>query len=136
GGLLVVMLLAHLVIVALWFGALAPLYLASKQETPAVAGALTEAFSAFAVWVVPLLFVAGLVLAVFIVKSFSALRTTYGVLLLAKVSGFALLMGLAALNKWRLGPALAGGDARVGASFRRSLVLEYVLIAAVLSVTA
>ena len=134
--LLAAMLLAHLVVAAFWFGALIPLYLASKRERPEVAATVAAAFSAVAVWLVPVLFVVGLVLAIFIVKSLAGLRTTYGALLLAKVTGFALLMGLAALNKWRLGPALGRGDARIAATFQRSLALEYALIAAVLSVTA
>ena len=134
--LLGVMLVAHLLIVAFWFGALVPLYLASVRESAATAGAMTDAFSAIALWIVPVLFIAGLVLAIFILQSFAALRTTYGQLVLVKVAGFAVLMGFAALNKWRLGPALSRGDARATAAFRRSLVAEYVLIAAVLSVTA
>jgi putative copper resistance protein D len=134
--LLSVLLLAHLLIVAFWFGALVPLYVASKRESASAAGAVTEAFSATAGWLVPLLFVAGLGLAVFILESVAGLFTTYGALLVAKVGGFALLMGLAALNKWRLAPALARGDARITASFRRSLAAEYALIVGVLSVTA
>jgi putative copper resistance protein D len=134
--LLSVLLLAHLLIVAFWFGALVPLYVASKRETAEAAGALTEAFSEVALWLVPLLFVVGLVLAVFIVKSVAGLFTTYGALLVAKVAGFASLMGLASLNKWRLGPALGRGDARIAAALRRSLAAEYLLIIAVLSVTA
>ena len=59
-----------------------------------------------------------------------------GVSLAAKFAGFVLLMALAALNKWRLGPAIATGDKRALRSFRRSLGFEYVLIAAVLSITA
>ncbi len=134
--LLALMLLIHVFVVTFWFGALVPLYLASKRASPTDAAALTEAFSALAVWIVPVLFVVGVVLAVFIVKTFAALRSTYGALLLAKATGFAALMGLATLNKWRLGPALAGRDPRVGAWFRRSLTMEYLLITAVLSVTA
>jgi putative copper resistance protein D len=134
--LLSVLLLAHLLIVAFWFGALAPLYVACKRETAGAAGAVTEAFSAVALWLVPVLFFAGLVLAVFIVKSIAGLFTTYGALLIAKVAGFTVLMGLAALNKWRLGPALARGDPRIVATFRRSLAAEYALIVVVLSVTA
>lgn len=134
--LLSVLLLAHLLIVAFWFGALVPLYVASQREPAAAAGALTDAFSTVAGWLVPLLFIAGLGLAVFILKSLAGLFTTYGALVLAKVGGFALLMGLAALNKWRLGPALGRGDARIAAALRRSLAAEYLLIIAVLSVTA
>jgi putative copper resistance protein D len=134
--LLSVLLLTHLLIVAFWFGALMPLYVSSKREPAAAAGAVTAAFSAAAGRLVPLLFIAGLGLAVFILKSIAGLFTTYGALLIVKVSGFALLMGLASLNKWRLGPALGRGDARIAAAFRRSLAAEYALIICVLSVTA
>jgi putative copper resistance protein D len=134
--LLSVMLIAHVLIVMFWFGALVPLYVASVRESAAIAGAVTEAFSAIALWIVPVLFIAGLVLAIFILQTLAALRTTYGQLLIVKVAGFAVLMGFAALNKWRLGPALSRGDAHATAAFRRSLLAEYLLIAAVLSVTA
>jgi putative copper export protein len=46
---------------------------------------------------------------------------------------FAVLMGLAALNKWRYGPACAAGEAR---AFRRTVIVEYVLVCLVLAVTA
>lgn len=134
--LLALLLLAHLVVVAFWFGALVPLHLASSREAPSVAGAVIEAFSRAAVWIVPVLFVAGLILAAVLLGSLSGLRTTYGALLVVKVAGFALLMGLASLNKWRLGPAVASADARGSRAFRRSLDVEYLLIAAILSVTA
>ena len=45
-------------------------------------------------------------------------------------------MGFAAVNKWRLGPAIAGGDAQVRTSFRRSVGIEFLLICIVLSITA
>jgi putative copper export protein len=54
-------------------------------------------------------------------------------LLLAKVTVFALLMGLASLNKWRFGPACAEGDTR---AFKRTVLIEYVLICVVLVITA
>jgi putative copper export protein len=44
-------------------------------------------------------------------------------------------MLLAALNKWRYGPALAGDD-RARAAFQRTVAVEYVLICAVLMATA
>jgi copper resistance protein D len=134
--LLGILLTVHLLIVGFWFGALVPLYVASRREPASVAAAVTEEFSAIAMWLVPLLFLAGLALAVFILRSIAGLFTTYGALLITKVAGFAVLMGLAALNKWRLGPALGRGDAQIAAAFRRSLAAEYVLIAGVLSVTA
>jgi copper resistance protein D len=134
--LLASLLLAHLIVVAFWFGALMPLRLASSYESAAVAGATVAAFSTAAAWIVPALFIAGLALAVQLLGNLAALRTAYGQLLIAKVLGFALLLGLASLNKWRLGPAVAAGHARRTLAFRRSLQIEYVLIAAVLTVTA
>jgi copper resistance protein D len=134
--LLVVLLLAHLLVVAFWFGALVPLRLAVAYEAPRTAGAAVEAFSSAATWIVPALLVAGVALAAVLLGDFAGLRTAYGQLLIVKFVGFALLMGLAALNKWRLGPAVASGDPIGIRSLRRSLQAEYVLIAAVLTVTA
>ena len=134
--LLAPLLLAHLIVVAFWFGALVPLRLASSHESARIAGAAIAAFSSAAAWIVPVLFVAGLALAIVLVGNLAGLRTAYGQLLIAKVGGFALLMGLASLNKWRLGPAVAAGDARRALTFRHVLQTEYVLIAAVLTVTA
>ena len=45
-------------------------------------------------------------------------------------------MGFVALNKWRLGPAMGSGTVQALRAYRRSLVLEYGLITAVLAVTA
>jgi putative copper resistance protein D len=134
--LLALLLLTHLIVIAFWFGALVPLRLASSHEPAGIAGITIAAFSTAASWIVPALFVAGLALAVVLVGSFAGLRTPYGQLLIAKVIGFALLIGLASLNKWRLGPAVASGDVQGTRAFRRSLQIEYVLIAAVLTVTA
>jgi len=134
--LLVPLLLAHLLVVAFWFGALVPLRLAAMFEAPRTAGAAIEAFSTAATWIVPALLVAGVALAAVLLGDFAALSTAYGQSLIIKFVGFALLMGLAALNKWRLGPGVTSGDTGLTRNFQRSLQVEYVLIAAVLTVTA
>jgi putative copper export protein len=130
------LLMVHLLIVAFWFGALWPLYIASSRETPARASELIERFSAVATWLVPVILLAGTAMAVLLLPNLSALSEPYGELLIAKVVGFALLMGLAAANKWRLGPILTHGGVQSGRWFRRSVAAEYVLIAAVLAITA
>jgi putative copper resistance protein D len=130
------LLLVHLIIVTFWFGALVPLYRASAAESTRTAGEVTEAFSRVAVGAVPVLLVAGGVLAALLLPSLAALTTTYGQLLLLKIAGFAVLMLLGAINKWRLGPALVRGDESAAPRLRRSLAAEYALIAAVLGVTA
>jgi len=135
-GSLATLLMLHLLVVAFWFGALSPLYLASLRETPARAADIIERFTAVATWLVPVILLAGIVMAVLLLPNLSALREPYGELLIAKVVGFALLMGLAAANKWRLAPALAQGTIQSGQWFRRSVAAEYVLIAAILTITA
>jgi putative copper export protein len=135
-GALATLLMLHLLIVAFWFGALWPLYLASLRETPARASDIIEQFTAVATWLVPVILLAGIVMAVLLLPNISALSEPYGKLLIAKAVGFAVLMGLAAANKWRLGPALVHGPVQSGRWFRRSVAAEYVLIAAVLTITA
>lgn len=135
-GALATLLLVHLLIVAFWFGALAPLYLASLRETPARAFDLIERFTAIATWLVPVIMLAGIAMAALLLPSVAALREPYGRLLIAKVIGFALLMGLAAANRWRLAPGLTEGTIQSERRFRRSVAAEYVLIAAILSITA
>jgi putative copper resistance protein D len=129
-------LLAHLWVVAFWFGALVPLYLVSAHEPVETSARVVAQFSARALWLVALLFAAGLVLAAGLLPDLAALRRPYGLLLLAKVSGFCALMLLAALNRWRFGPALRSGGAAAGRRFRSALAAEYALIVAVLCVTA
>jgi putative copper resistance protein D len=130
------MLIVHLLAVAFWFGALLPLYFVSKREMPLVAAKVIDAFSLVAVWVVPGILIAGLVMALLLIPRLGVLREPYGELLIAKLVGFAVLMGFAATNKWRFGPAIARGEARAAQLLRRSVAAEYVLISAVLAITA
>ncbi len=129
------LLAVHLGIVAFWFGALAPLYLVLAHESQAAANQALRRFSAIAVFLVPVLPLAGLALAWGLVPGFAVLRQPYGELLLAKLVGFALLMVLAAFNRWRLVPALARSG-HGGVALRRTLVAEIALLAMVFAVTA
>jgi copper resistance protein D len=135
-GALAALLMLHLLVVAFWFGALWPLYLACLRETPVRASEIVERFTAVATWLVPVILLAGIVMAVLLLPNLATLGEPYGELLIAKVAGFVLLMGLAAANKWRLGPALARGPVQGARWFCRSLAAEYVVIAAVLTITA
>ena len=129
-------LLAHLFAVTFWFGALLPLYLVSSREPVKTAGRIVATFSARAVWLVPGLLLAGLLLATVLLPNLAALRTPYGELLIVKVIGFSLTMPLAALNRWRFGPALGRGDLDAGRRFRSAVALEFALLATILCVTA
>jgi copper resistance protein D len=134
--LLAPLLLAHLLIVAFWFGSLGPLYLVTLREPRERAARAVTLFSSAAFWLVPLILVAGAAIAVLLFPSVAALWQPYGLLVIAKGCLFAVLLGLAAFNKWRFGPALGNGDLSAGRVFRRMVIAEYVLIGVVLSVTA
>jgi len=132
--LLASLLALHLLVVAFWFGSLAPLLLVIRSEARPLAAQILAHFSAIAGWLVPLILLAGLSMAWILAGSLVVLRQPYGQLLIAKTLGFALLMLLAAANRWRLVPALAAGaPAR---ALRRSILMEIALLVAILSTTA
>jgi putative copper resistance protein D len=133
---LALLLLAHLLSMAFWFGAIWPLRQAVIHEPPAVAAAVLERFSRIAVWIVPGLLLAGGTLVVLLVPGFVVFGQPYGQLLLAKMAGFGALMGFAAWNKLRLTPALWQNNPAAAPRLRRSLMSEYLIIAAVLGITA
>jgi putative copper export protein len=133
--ILAALLLVHLLVIEFWFGALRPLMLITR-DAPAAAAVTVQHFSRFATLLVPLILVAGLGMAWVLIPSLQVFREPYGQLLLAKTAGFAALLALAALNKWRLAPALEAGDLAAARAFQWSAGTEYVLIAIVLAITA
>ncbi|WP_027579185.1 copper resistance protein CopC [Bradyrhizobium sp. Ai1a-2] len=128
-------LFLHGVGVAFWAGALMPLAAMAWQRNDGLPHAL-KGFSSAAVWVVGMLALAGLVLAIIQLESFRALiETRYGIILSVKLMLVAGLMALAALNKFRLTPAVVGdhGDTR---PLLRSILAEGALVIGILAVVA
>jgi putative copper export protein len=134
--LLAPLLYLHVAIVAFWFGALLPLRLLASRAAPAHAARVIAAFSRAAVWLVPLIALAGAALALLLLPDLAALRQPYGLLLLSKATLFAIVMGVAALNRQRLLPALARAEPSAAAHLVRSIGLEYLLLCIVLAATA
>lgn len=134
--LLAPLLVMHLFIVCYWFGALRPLVLVVRGESPATAAHVVARFSRTATWVVPALLLSGAVIAASLLPGIDALASAYGSGLLAKTVAFSALMLLAALNKWRLAPALESGGPSVRRRFVRSVQAEWLVIAGVLLGTA
>ena len=134
GGLLVV----HLLAAAFWVGSLWPLYrLAGHSPGGADAIRILERFGRVAVFGVGLLVLAGIVLAALLLGGVAPLFTTgYGQFLLGKLLILALLLLLAAANKWRLVPALERGEPRAAQRLRRSIALEIGLVGLILLITA
>jgi copper transport protein len=113
----------HALAVTFWMGALAPL--AGLVATPN-GGTLSivNRFSRIALAAVALLALSGLTLATIQLERFGALvDTDYGLVLSIKLILVVALLGLAALNRLRLTPALARGEGSAPA-LRRSILLE------------
>ncbi|MEO8314668.1 MAG: CopD family protein [Pseudomonadota bacterium] len=130
------LIVLHVLVVCFWFGALRPLLQVVALETASTAARVVERFSKVATLAVPLILIAGVIIAAWLLPDSAALQSSYGMGLVAKALVFALLMALATFNKWRLGPLLATGNARVRHRFSLAVGAEWVLIAATLSGTA
>jgi copper transport protein len=127
----------HALLAAFWLGAFWALLVAVGRCPPGQAGALLSAFSRVALPAVALLVLAGTVLALVELKSPSDLVATgYGQRLALKLALVACLLGLAALNRWMLTPALLAGRADAARWLRRTLRLDLLLAAAVVGMTA
>ncbi|MBV8927395.1 MAG: CopD family protein [Bradyrhizobium sp.] len=124
----------HGTAVAFWLGALLPL-LASLRG-PQAALPVVKRFSLAAIPVVGVLALTGLGLATIQLDSVAALVTTkYGIILSIKLALVAALLGLAALNRFRLTPALAAAETAT-TPLARSILLECALAAGILGVVA
>ena len=127
----------HLMGLAYWVGAFAPLHRLAGHGDPIHAGKAAAEFGRRALWIVPALALAGVALLVLLAGNpLDALATPYGRLLVVKVAIFLLLLGLAGFNKLRLTPALLAGDAGAAVGLRRSIRLEFAAVLAILAVTA
>jgi copper transport protein len=126
----------HALCGAYWVGAFAPLLLALRRLPQDRVLPLIRAFSAGAVLAVACLPLAGVVLAALQVRTPAALiATDYGRLLLLKLALVALLLGLGAVNRWVLTPALER-RARTALQLRRTLGADLALAAGVVALTA
>ena len=136
----------HLLGAGAWLGGLAALALLLRPAADPPLGLVHQAlgrFSAMGVAAVAALAVSGLVNAWFLVGTPQALvATTYGRVLLLKLSLFGLMVALAAENRFRVTGEVAAA-AQAGAppaqalkAIRRNVALEQVLGAAILALVA
>ena len=126
----------HAVGIACWAGALMPLaFLLSAGGSDATAA--LRRFSRLIPYPIAAMVIAGIVLAVIQVQSPQALvATSYGQVLIAKLSIVATLFALAVRNRWRLTEPAISGDAAATAALVRSIRLEIILVCAVFAVAA
>ena len=131
------LVILHIICLAFWVGAFAPLARAARSEPAARAGALAKEFGARALWAVGLLVSAGgITLALLGAATPSALSSPYGQMFAVKIVVFAGLLALAAVNKLALTPALLASTPCAGARLRRSIGIEAALATVILVTTA
>jgi copper resistance protein D len=136
-GLATSFLLLHLLCGAFWLGALWPLLQVARDGGGAQTAAAATRFARIALYLVAALIVAGALLLYRLLGSVSALWVSpYGRMLSLKLLLVIALLSAAALNKLRLTPRLAAGDAAAGRHLRGSIGAEMLLGGAILLVTA
>lgn len=124
----------HTVAISLWVGALYPLYELCGREPADTVLPLLRRFGTWGWGITGALSVTGVFLLVQLVEApADMVATPYGRLLSAKILLVLALLGLGALNKFHLVPALeAAGSARL----RRSILGERALVLLILILTA
>jgi copper transport protein len=127
----------HVAAAAVWVGALVPLALLLAAGAAEGATRALASFSRIVPWTVAALALTGGFLAAVQVRAPAALwDTDYGRVLLAKLALVAAMLGLAAVNRWRLtGPVLAG-DATARRRMVRVIAVEAALAVAVVGTLA
>jgi putative copper resistance protein D len=131
------LLMLHVGVAAFWFGGLPPLLMALRRESLSISSRLVDGYSAWAIWLVPGLFVAGLLLLVVLTGFRSGvLALPYGRILAFKIVAFLVLIGFAAYNRARLAPRLRLGQAAAARFLVTSVSCELALIAVVIAATA
>ncbi|MEX0317139.1 MAG: CopD family protein [Ruegeria sp.] len=127
----------HLAGIAFWIGVLPPLFRLAREEAYfEEAARVGHLFGQIAAVVVPLLLLAGLVMAWGLLGSLSALTSAYGLVLIGKLVLVSVLLGLGAANKLRFVPAMRRGERQAARHLVSSVRLEMFIAAAVLLVTA
>jgi len=129
------MVFLHGVGVAFWVGALAPLVALAWRRAEGLLPVLHR-FSRLAGPVVGVLVLTGLTLAIIQLPNFRALiETSYGLILSIKISLVVVLLGVAALNRFRFTPMIAV-DPSSTRPLVRSILFECLIVAGILAVVA
>ncbi|MCK1275150.1 CopD family protein [Bradyrhizobium sp. 61] len=123
--------------VTIWIGALAPLVALVSEPTTATLPVVNR-FSRIAALAVGVLALTGLALAIVqLEKPVALVETRYGLILSIKLALVTGLLALAALNRFRLTPALALARNETGTpALKRSILLEGAIALAILAVVA
>jgi putative copper resistance protein D len=130
------LLFAHIIAVHWWIGALIPLLIAASSLPDNLLAELVQRFGEYALWSVGLLIASGgLLLALLTGWHFdpgSAYQQAFAIKLIA----FVVILGIAAVNKLRFTPMLAGNPEQGRPSLKTSLKVETFVAFLILFATA
>ena len=130
------LLFAHLAGLAAWIGILTPLRTMAQNHAAATYN-IGESFGKAAAIFVPLLIIAGIVIAYKIVGGLNPLFTTsYGLTMLTKIGFVGVLLAAAAANKIWLIPALKTKPAQGFPRLHRVITFEWACVCIILLMTA
>jgi copper resistance protein D len=133
----VLLVSAHLLGIAFWIGALAPLLIVSRNSDVTIIAATAARFGSSVVFAVGGLMAAGAALLWMLLGDLTALwSSVYGRSVMLKLAFVGCLLCFAAFNKLRLTPRLLAGDSRAVRSLRTSIRFEMILGTVILAVTA
>lgn len=131
-----VLITVHTLALSYWVGGFYPLHTLAHAMQLSV-GDVTEEFGKYALWAVTSLVTAGSLFMLLLVGNPLKLFThTYGQLFIIKLLVFGGLLGLAAINRIKLTPALMAGDRSAGKAICLSIKLEILAFVAILLITA
>ena len=135
--LLSIILIMHLLSVAFWMGILLPLKKLLKTPPRHIeAVKVGQKFGTLAIYFIPILTLAGIIMSYSIVGSFSALvYTKYGQTLLLKIAFFVIVLALGATNKLILIPQLKNKNPQASVRLINVINIEYLFILLILLVT-
>lgn len=130
---------AHLLAGGFWLGGLLVLAMLMwrHRNAPAVLVGPLQLFSAWGTYAIAALVVTGVTNAASILPAAAiSVRGAYARALLSKVSIALVMIALAAVNRWRLVPALRGGEPGAPHALARSVGAEIALAAVVIAIAA
>jgi len=128
---------AHVSLAAWWAGSLYFLRRACLHSQIDRLGTVVARFSAMALSLTGVLVIAGLALVMILVDfSKDPWLSPYGWILAAKLSVVAMLLALAGYNRRRLTPRLLASDSTAMRALRKTIDIELMLIALILTITA
>ena len=124
----------HLVAIAFWLGSFFPLRRMCYSFESENLYKIADRFGTLAIFYVCLLFVSGLVFAYILIGDLSLLLSTvYGNVFLMKITFVSLLLGLGALNKFRLVPLVKLEPAIGVQKLQKSIQIEMLIALFILS---